>query len=131
MATCWSNFKLNYPAMGLGFAYDLSDLAAYYGLYRDLMSFWREKFPGRVYDLDYEQLTLNQEVETRKLLEYCGLPWEDTCLEFHKTERTVKTASAAQVRKKIYKGSSEAWRNFENHLGPLKAGLKSPYTIFP
>ena len=123
MATCWSIFRQYFPASGLGFAYGLADLAEYYAMYRDLMAFWHEKFPGRIYDLDYEKLTENQQEETRKLLEYCGLPWEDACLEFHQTERVVKTASAAQVRKKMYKGSSEAWRKFEKHLGPLKSGL--------
>ncbi|MDE2623468.1 MAG: sulfotransferase, partial [Betaproteobacteria bacterium] len=85
--------------------------------------FWHEKFPGRIYDLDYEKLTENQEEETKKLLAYCGLPWEEACLEFEKTDRAVKTASAVQVRKKMYKGSSQAWKKFEKHLGPLKSNL--------
>ena len=123
MATCWSVFKQYFPAKGLGFAWDIDDLAEYYKLYEELMRFWCEKFPGRIYDLDYEKLTENQEGETRKLLDYCGLSWEEACLDFHRTERVVKTASAAQVRKKMYKGSSEAWKKFEKHLGPLKTGL--------
>ena len=123
MAICWSNFKLNFPAEGLGFAYDLSDLAIYYRLYEDLMAFWHEKFPGRIYDLDYEKLTEHQEEETRKLLDYCGLPWEEECLSFHETKRVVKTASAAQIRNKMYQGSSEAWKKFEKHLAPLKTEL--------
>ena len=124
MAVCWSNFKQYFPAKGLGFAYDLVDLAEYYRLYQDLMQFWHERFPGRIFDLNYEQLTENQEMMTRRLLEYCGLPWEDRCLEFEKTERAVRTASAVQVRNKIYKGSSEAWRKFEHHLQPLILGLE-------
>ncbi len=123
MAVCWSSFKHYFPVRGLGFAYDLADLAEYYRLYEDMMQFWRERFPGRIYALNYERLTENQEEETRKLLAYCGLEWEDRCLEFEKTKRVVKTASAVQVRNKMYKGSSEAWRKFEGHLGPLLEGL--------
>ncbi len=123
MATCWSIFRKYFPSKGLGFAYDLHDLVEYYKLYQDLMAFWHEKFPGRIHDLEYEKLTEDQEEETRKLLDYCGLPWEEACLNFHETERAVKTASAGQVRNKMYKGSSEAWKKFERHLGPLKAGL--------
>lgn len=123
MATGWSIFKQYFPAQELGFAFDLHDIGCYYGLYRDLMAFWRERFPGRIYDLDYEQLTENQEEETRKLVEYCGLPWEAACLEFEKNDRAVKTASFAQVRRKMYKGSSKAWKKFEKHLDPLKAAL--------
>ena len=128
MAVCWSNFKLYYPRALLGFTCDLTDLAEYYRMHEDLMRFWHERFPGRIYDLNYEQLTENQEAETRKLLDYCGLDWEDRCLEFEKTERLNKTASAAQVRNRMYKGSSQAWRKFENHLGPLIEGLASRNT---
>lgn len=119
MAVCWSIFRQYFPAKGLGFTHDLSDLREYYDMYEDLMLFWKGLFPGRIYDLNYELLTENQEEETRKLLDYCGLEWEDACLSFEKTDRPVRTASSAQVREKIYKGSSEAWRRFEKHLAPL------------
>ena len=125
IATSWSIYKSFFPAKGLGFTWDLNDIAEYYKMYEDLMAFWHEKFPGRIYDLEYERLTENQEEETRKLLEYCGLPWEDACLNFHETERAVRTASAGQVRNKMYKGSSEAWKKFEQHLGPLKDKLSA------
>jgi hypothetical protein len=94
-------------------------LAEFYGLYIELMSFWRERFPGSFYDLYYENLTENQEGETRKLLQFCDLEWEEQCLDFHKTKRAVKTASNVQVRKKMYKGSSEAWRKYEKYLQPM------------
>ncbi|MDE1943673.1 MAG: tetratricopeptide repeat protein, partial [Betaproteobacteria bacterium] len=123
MAACWSIFKQYFPANALGFAYDLEDLGTYYRMYEDLMAFWHEKFPGRIYDLNYERLTENQEEETRKLLDYCGLPWDERCLEFEKTQRVVRTASAAQVRQKMYKGSSKAWRPYEPYLGPLIKAL--------
>ena len=145
MAVCWSNYKHYFAATGfgpehsfhkkyfkdsksgsghaLGFSSDLNDIAEFYNLYLDMMAFWREKFPGCIYDLDYEKLTLNQEDETRKLLEYCELSWEDSCLDFHKTTRAVKTASLSQVRKKIYTGSSKAWKKYEKYLEPLKNNL--------
>jgi len=75
-------------------------LAEFYRLYIELMSFWRERFPGSIHDLGYEYLTENQEGETRKLLQFCDLEWEEQCLDFHKTKRTVKTASNVQVRYK-------------------------------
>ncbi len=128
MATCWSIFKQYFPATALGFANDLEDLGTYYRLYEDLMAFWHEKFPGRIYDLNYERLTENQEEETRKLLEYCGLPWDGRCLEFEKTDRLVRTASAAQVRQKMYQGSSEAWRAYEPWLGQLLSKLSKRAT---
>ena len=123
-AVCWSNFKTYFTSRRLGFACDLEDIAEYYIMYEDIMSFWRERFSGRIYDLSYEALTENQEEETRKLLDYCGLPWDAACLEFEKNGRAVRTASAAQVRRKIYRGSSEAWKRFEKHLGPLLERLE-------
>jgi tetratricopeptide (TPR) repeat protein len=124
VATCWSSYKVNFSSVGNGYSYDLSDLADYYHLYKDLMEFWYKKFPGKIYDLHYEKLTENQEDETRKLLEYCELSWKDACLDFHKNMRAVKTASSTQVRQKMYTGSSEAWRKYEKHLHPLLDGLR-------
>ncbi len=120
-ASCWSMFKLLFS--GNGYTNDLVDLAEYYLLYNDLMEFWRQKFPQRIYDLNYEALTEDQEKETRRLLEYCGLSWEEQCLEFHKTKRTVRTPSGKQVRKKMYTGSSSAWRQYEAHLQPMLSVL--------
>ena len=117
-ATCWSNFKHIF-GKGNGFACDLQDVSEYYKMYIDLMAFWHDKFPGRVYDLNYEALTEHQEDETRKLFEYIGLNWEDQCLEFHKTKRAVQTASVTQVRQKMYQGSSDEWRKYEKHLGSM------------
>jgi tetratricopeptide (TPR) repeat protein len=124
MAVCWSIYKHYFSSDGNGYAHNLSDLVEFYGLYTNLMIFWHENFPGKIYDLNYELLTENQEEETRRLLEYCGLPWEDNCLDFHKNKRAVKTASATQVRQKMYTGSSEAWRKYEKHLHPLLDGLR-------
>ena len=87
------------------------------------MNFWCERFPKTFHELIYEELVNNQEVETRKLLSFCNLEWEEECLEFHKTERPVQTASAMQVRKPIYTGSSDAWKSYRQYLEPLITGL--------
>ncbi len=130
-ATCWSLYKHNFTPDGNGYAYDMADLAQFYKLYFDLMSFWRKHFPHQIYDICYEDLTENQEEETRKLLEFCDLDWEEDCLNFHETERLVKTASAVQVRQKMYKGSSEAWKRYEVQLQPMIKSLASVLTDTP
>ena len=123
MATCWSIYKHYFPVAAHEYAYDLEDLAAHYKVYLDWMALWRERFPDRLYELVYEDLTENQEAETRKLLDYCGLEWEEACLDFHKTERAMRTTSSVQVRRDLYQGSSEAWKNYEGHLQTLVDGL--------
>lgn len=119
VATGFSIYKQFFPADGLAFSWDLADIANYYALYTELMAFWHETFPGRIHDLDYEELTENQEDETRRLLAFCGFDLEPACLDFHTNRRAVLTASAMQVREKIYTGSSEAWRKYEDRLEPL------------
>ena len=123
-ATCWSNFKHYFSGRGNGFIYDLQDVVEYYKLYSGLMAFWHQKFPGQIYDLNYESLTEHQEKETRNLLEYIGLNWEDQCLEFYKTKRVVRTSSATQVRQIMYQGSSDEWRKYEKHLKPMVESLR-------
>lgn len=130
-AVCWSIFKHYFSVNGHGYAYDQKDLAEYYRLYLDIMDFWRQLYPGQIYDLNYERLTENQEDETRLLLEYCDLPWEDAALEFQKNKRAVRTASNTQVRKKMYTGSSDAWRKYETYLQPLIAGLGDALEGYP
>jgi hypothetical protein len=125
-AVCWSIYKSYFPAEGLGFAFNMEDLARYCNSYNELMIFWHELFPNKIYDICYEDLTTNQEEETKKLLEYCELDWDDNCLNFHKNKRPVKTASSFQVKQKMYQGSSEAWKKYESHIQPLIDGLK-PY----
>jgi tetratricopeptide (TPR) repeat protein len=123
-ATCWSMYKYYFDSSGLGFSYDLKDLVRYYGLYIESMSFWHSLFPNKIFDICYEDLTVNQEGETRKMLEYCELDWDKNCLNFHKNTRAVKTTSAMQVRNKIYQGSSNAWKKHEKYLQILAKGLK-------
>lgn len=122
-ATFWSIFRHSFTMGGNGYAYDMQDIFDYYHLYKDLMGFWEEQFPGDIHHLDYEQLTLNQEEETRTLLNYAGLDWEDQCLAFEKTKRAVATASAYQVRKPIYQGSSEAWRKYAPFISAMTEKL--------
>jgi len=121
MATCWSIYK--YYFNGNSYSYNQDDLAEYYQLYKDLMGFWSKLFPNKIYDVCYEDLTTNQEVETRKLLKYCELEWDENCLNFHTNKTAVKTTSAIQVRQKIYQGSSEVWKKYEAYLQPLIEGL--------
>ena len=125
-AICWSIYKSKWMGNGYGFSYNMDDLASYYDSYSKLMDFWHKKFPEKIYDICYEDLTTNQEEMTRKLLEYCELDWDDNCLNFHKNKRPVKTASSLQVREKIYQGSSEVWKKYEAHIQPLINGLQ-PY----
>ena len=83
------------------------------------MNHWHEIYPGDIYDISYESLIENQEEETKKLIDYCGLDWEEGCLKFYENKRTVNTASSEQVRQPIYKGAMFAWKNYESELGPL------------
>ncbi len=115
-AICWSIFKTYFSSNGNGFAHDLADLVHYQRMQTDLMGFFKAKYPGRILELNYESLTENQEQETRNLLDYVGLEWEEACMNFHKNKRAVMTASNNQVTQKLYKNSSEAWRKYEKHL---------------
>ncbi|MET0082180.1 MAG: sulfotransferase [Sedimenticola sp.] len=118
MDTCLSIFK-QYFKYGHSYSRDLNDLGSYYKLYQQLMAHWESVLPGFVYSVDYENLVFNQEEGTRQLLQYCGLPWDDACLEFHKTRRRVGTASNAQVRRKIFTSSVDGWKKYGDRLSPL------------
>ena len=122
IATCWSNYR-HYFTNGNGFTFNQADLAKFYNLYNELMIFWHKLFPTKIYDLNYEKLTTNQEKETKKLLKFCDLDWDENCIHFHKNKRAVQTASASQVRKKMYQGSSVAWKKYQSHLQPLISKL--------
>jgi tetratricopeptide (TPR) repeat protein len=123
VATCWSMYQRYFKSSGYEYAYDMGELARYYKLYLDLMDFWRNRFPGRIYDLDYEALVDDPPGETRRLLAWSGLDWEENCLNFHETRRVVKTASLTQVRQPIFRGSSQAWKKYETQLQPLLEAL--------
>ena len=109
---------------GQRFSYDMEELGHYYRLYRGLMAMWHDVLPaGRILEVDYEALVAEPEPQIRKILDYCGLPWSENCLDFHNTKRSVDTASAVQVRKPLYSSSVGRWRRFEKQLGPLIAAL--------
>jgi len=125
-AICWSNYKTNFAQRGVAFSNNLDDLVGFYKLYDEQMKFWHSFFPNQIYDLQYETLTKNQNIEIEKLLNFCNLDWDENCLHFYKNNRSVKTASKDQVRQKMYSGSSDAWKKYKNYLKPLVHGLK-PY----
>lgn len=122
MGGCFSGYKQLF-ANGQNFTYSLSDIGLYYRDYVKLMDHWDEVLPGRVHRVQYEDMVADTENEIRKLLDYCGLEFEESCLSFYETKRAVRTPSSEQVRQPIYKGGLEQWRNFDEHLGPLKDAL--------
>lgn len=124
-AVCWSNFKTSFSSEGNGFCYDPDDLVAYYKGYADLMGFWHRQFPNNIYDLNYESLVENQEQEIRALVDYVGVGWQDACLSPQSGRQMVATASQAQVRREIYKGSSQKWRRYEAQAGHWLAELSN------
>jgi len=124
MACCFSNFKQLF-ASGQEFTYGLGDIARYYRAYLELMAHWDRVLPGKVLRIQHEQLVADLESHVRHMLEFLGLPFEPACLEFYKTERSVRTASSEQVRMPIFKEGTDQWRNFEPWLGPLRTALGS------
>ena len=122
MDCCLSAFKQNF-ARGQSFSYGLEVVGDYYQEYRAMMNHWHSVMPGRVIEVNYESIVNNLEDEVRRLLDHCGLVFERGCVDFHKTKRSVRTASAQQVRQPIYKSGVEHWRNYETWLEPLKDAL--------
>lgn len=120
MDSCFSCYSRLFNKENVRFAYDLGTLGRYYARYIKLMRHWHEVLPpGTILDLRYEDMVANTEEQARRALDYLGLPWDESCLEFHHNKRRVKTASLAQVRKPIYKTSVARWKYYEKHLGPL------------
>jgi len=122
MACCFSNFKQLF-ASGQEFTYSIDDIARYYGSYLELMEHWNSVLPGKILRVQHEDLVDDLEGNVRRLLEFCDLEFEPACLEFYKTERSIRTASSEQVRKPISREGIDQWRNFEPWLGPLKVAL--------
>ena len=122
MDNCLSMYFQNF-GRGNNFAYDLEDLASFYGSYRRLMALWHALLPGRIFDLPYEGVVADPELWSRRLIAHIGLPWDPRCLEFHATERTVRTASAWQVKQPIYKRSVARWKRYGAELEPLRLAL--------
>jgi len=125
--TCLSVFMQLFNSKTQPHSYDLSEIGRYYVNYARLMEHWREVLPDSAfYELRYEDLVYDKESETRRLIDYCDLKWNDACLESHKSSRSIKTASVAQVRQPVYTSSIGRWRNYEKYLQPLIDAL-GPY----
>lgn len=116
--TCLSVFRKLF-AGGLDFSYDLAELGTYYVQYARLMRHWHEVLPDFVLDVQYEDMIEDQRGMTERILAHCGLDWEDSCLQFHETQRAVRTASLSQVRRPIYRSSAGAWKRYGERLRPL------------
>jgi hypothetical protein len=116
--TCLSCYRIHF-AEGHQWTYNLRELGRFYKRYWNLMQFWREQFPGVMYEVRYEDNVADVEGQARRLIDYLGLEWNDNCLEFYNTDRPVKTASVTQVRKPIYTTSVNRWKKYEKYLGPL------------
>ena len=127
MDTIWSNYKNLFASQSAYYAYsyDLMDIAHYYARFDRLMALWESLWPGRVLQLSYEALVADQEGETRRLLEHCGLAWDEACLSFHENGAAVATPSAAQVRRPINADAVGRWRSHEEALAPARAWLEA------
>ena len=129
MACCFSGFKQLF-AEGQEFSYSLDDIGNYYRIYIEMMAHWDRVLPGKVLRVQHEDVVDDLEGQVRRILDYCGLPFEQACVDFHKTERAVRTASSEQVRQPISRSGVDQWRNFEAHLGPLKDALGPALTDY-
>lgn len=122
--TCISILQQNFNDAHT-YARNLADLGHHYAHYLHLMQYWREVLPGRMLEIDYEDLVENQEEVSRKLIDFVGLPWDEACLRPQDVQRTVLTASVWQVRQPVYKRSAGRWKNYEQHLGPLRDAMNA------
>ena len=123
--TCLSCYRQLFTS-GHEYSYDMTELGSQYQFYEKLMAFWHQLLPGRILDITYEDTITDTGSQAKKLIEHCGLEWEDECLNFHQTKRAITTASFHQVRKPIYKTSINSWRRYEKQLEPLFKAL-GPY----
>ncbi len=130
LACCFSNFKQLF-ARGQHFSYDLDAVGRYYRDYVELMAHFDDVLPGRVHRVFYERLVDDMEAEVRRLLDHCGLPFDERCLRFHENERGVGTASSEQVRQPLYRAGIDHWRHFEPWLDPLKEALGPVLDAYP
>jgi hypothetical protein len=130
LGCCFSNFRQHF-ARGQAFTYDLEHVGRYYADYVRLMAHMDVVLPGRVHRVIYERMVDDTEGEIRRLLDYCGLEFEEPCLEFYKTERAVRTASSEQVRRPIYREATEEWQRYEAHLEPLRKALGDIVSAYP
>ena len=130
MDSCFGCFKQHF-AKGQTFTYDLFELGEFYLEYCELMDHWDKALPGAVLHVQYEEVVADLETQVRRILDYCGLPFEEACVNFHETERAVRTASSEQVRQPIYSGSVQTWTRYGVHLEPLKEVLEPVFPELP
>jgi hypothetical protein len=130
MACCFSNLKQLFGTTNQEFSYDARHIARYYRSYLDLMRHWNAVLPGRVLTLHYEDVVENLESSVELLLSHCGLSFEPACLDFHKTQRSVRTPSSEQVRQPISREGLSQWQNFEPWLGPVREALGDALTNY-
>jgi len=130
MSCCFSGFKQLF-AEGQEFTYDLSDVGRYYCDYVDLMDHWDHVLPGKILRVQYEDVVTDVAAQVERILDYCGLPFEDACVSFYETRRSVRTPSSEQVRQPIYEQALEQWRHFEHWLEPLKTALGPVLDRYP
>ena len=122
MACCFSGFKQLF-AEGQEFSYSLASIGEYYRRYVEIMNHWERELPGKILRVQHEDVIEDLETQVRRMLEYCGLEFEQNCVDFHKTKRAVRTPSSEQVRQPIFKSGMDQWKNFELFLDPLKQAL--------
>ncbi len=122
MACCFSGFKQLF-AEGQEFTYGLEAIGRYYRAYADVMAHWGQVLPGRILRVHHEDVVEDLDTEVRRILDYCELPFEQACIDFHQTERAVRTPSSEQVRQPIYQSATEQWTHFAEFLGPLEEAL--------
>ena len=130
MGSCFSGFKQLF-AEGQEFTYGLEEVGTYYRDYVDLMDHWDKVFPGQVLRVQYEEVVADLDSQVRRILDYCGLEFEESCINFHETDRSVRTPSSEQVRQPIYQSGVEQWKNFESNLDPLKQALGPVLERYP
>jgi len=129
MACCFGNLKQLF-ASGQEFSYNITDIARYYRTYLEIMQHWNMALPGRILTVHHEDVVADLEGSVRRILDFCGLPLEPACLEFHKTPRNVRTASSEQVRQPISREGLDQWRNYEPWLASLRAALGDAVTSY-
>jgi tetratricopeptide (TPR) repeat protein len=130
LACCFSGYKQHF-ARGQHFTYSLEDIGNYYRDYVELMAHIDAVLPGRVHRVIYEEMVEDVESEVRRVLAYCGLPFDERCMRFYENERAVRTASSEQVRRPIYREGLDQWRNYERWLEPLKSALGPVLSVYP
>ncbi len=120
MAVCWSNYKSNFfDNIGMDYAHKLESIAEYYIIYNELMNFWRDKYPSRLIEIDYDKFVLDYETNSKSVITEIGLNWENEILKFYENNRVVETNSLLQVRSKVYQDSSQKWKKYEKYLTPV------------